>query len=121
MSFTLTQIAPQHARLAMPARLDSSQAQAFRSAIQQLLSGSLKRLELDCTDLEYLDSTGLGLLTLARGEAQVVGSTVTLTNIRWPGAVADVLMLVHFDQLFPMTFQETPGSTSTGPIPFPGR
>lgn len=117
MSFIHTQVASQHTRLTMPSRLDSTQAQPFRSAIQQVLAGGLKKLELDCLHLEYIDSTGLGLLTLARGEAQVVGGTVSLTNIRWPGTVADVLMLVHFDSLFPMTFNEAPGSHTGGPIP----
>ena len=121
MSFVTTQIALERFRLTMPPRLDSTQAQAFRTAIQQLLAGSLKQLELDCTGLEYVDSTGLGLLTLARGEAEVIGSTVSLTNIRWPSAVADVLMLVHFDQLFPMTFLDVQGHHPAGPIPVVGR
>ena len=116
MSFTHATISPQHARISLPPRLDSTQAQPFRNAIQQALSTRLKRLELDCTALEYLDSTGLGLLTLARGEAEVSGCTVLLTNVRWPGPVADVLMLVHFDHLFPMTFLETPGQPAPVPL-----
>jgi len=74
--------------------------------MQVALSRAPRLLTLECHELVYIDSTGLGLLTLAKGEAERVGCKIALNHVPRPGAVADVLALVHFDSLFPITYLE---------------
>ena len=106
MSFKTTPLGQLSYAMALPDRLDSASSQTFHSAIQEVLGRSPRQLQLDCAQVQYIESTGLGLLTLAKAEAERIGCQVSLTNVQRPGVVADVLTLVHFDHLFPITFTE---------------
>lgn len=106
MSFLTKPIGQMAFAITLPTRLDSAVATTFHTTIQDVLGRSPRQLQLDCREVEYIDSTGLGLLTLARSEAGRIGCQVSLVDVPRPGVVADVLTLVHFDHLFPITFTE---------------
>lgn len=74
----------------------------FRKVVRDALARSPRELVLDCAQLSYIDSTGLGLLTLARNEAGRLGCTVSLNNVK-NAHTRQVLEMVRFDQLFAFT------------------
>lgn len=91
--------------LVLDSTLGAEVAPAFRDLIREALSHSPKTLELDCSSLTYIDSTGLGLLTLTRSEATRLGCNVKLTNVN-NGHTRKVLELVKFDQVFSISYAD---------------
>lgn len=85
-------------RIALGQVLDAEQGAAFRKNVQQALVRNPQLLEIDCNQLTYIDSTGLGLLTLARTDAQRIGCKVSLTGVK--SHPRKVLDMMKFDQLF---------------------
>jgi anti-anti-sigma factor len=79
--------------------LASEAGAMFRGLVREALTRSPKQLHIDCTLVTYIDSTGLGLLSLARTEASRQGCQVRLVNVP-AGHPRKVLELVHFDKLF---------------------
>ena len=55
-------------------------------------------IEIDFSDVDYLDSSALGMLLLARERGASNGRPVRLANCR--GMVADVLRIANFSKLF---------------------
>ena len=82
--------------------LTADMASAFKRLVQEALAANPKDLVLDCSSLTYIDSTGLGLLTLARGEAMRNKCNVSLDNVNH-AHTKKVLQLVKFDKLFKIT------------------
>ncbi len=87
--------------LSLDQTLASEVGAQFKSLIRDALARTPKELHLDCRRITYIDSTGLGLLSLARTEAGRQGCTVKLINVP-QGHPRKVLELVHFDRLFGM-------------------
>jgi HptB-dependent secretion and biofilm anti anti-sigma factor len=71
---------------------------AFRQAVKESLATSCKTLEIDFAKVDYLDSSALGMLLLAREEASVAGQSIVLLNCQ--GTVGQILALANFQKLF---------------------
>lgn len=99
-----------HVTLVLPETLDAQQGHAFRQAIRDALTRSPQEMTLDCGKLTYVDSTGLGLLSLANTEAKRLGCKVVLSNLS-NGHVRKVLELMQFDRLFTIE-----GASSDGKV-----
>ncbi|MBI1308967.1 MAG: STAS domain-containing protein [Proteobacteria bacterium] len=99
----LTDKLPATVTVVMDTTLNAEEASTFRAMVREALASSPKELVLDCSVLSYVDSTGLGLLTLARSEAARIGATVKLHNVN-NGHTRKVLELVRFDQMFAITY-----------------
>ncbi len=78
--------------------LDTAAAPATEKALQPLLDSKGKDIVIDCTELEYIASSGLRLLLGILKQAQEVGSRVVLKNVN--DVVKDVLDLTGFVALF---------------------
>ena len=63
-------------------RLDLPSAAELRSAIDAELDRRPARLVLDLTEVEFLDSTGLGVLVAAQRKATAAGSQIVLAGAR---------------------------------------
>lgn len=94
-------LSPQSVGLTLGDSLGASDAGHFRDKTREALNRSPRELFLDCTNLTYIDSTGLGLLMLAQGEAAKFGCMVKLANVV-NSHVRHVMGLMQYDQLFPM-------------------
>ena len=75
----------------------------FKEHVQTVVQAQAKRLELNFEDIEYLDSSALGMLMLAKHEADAKGCTVVITHLK-DGHARKVLELVQFDQLFAIEY-----------------
>lgn len=78
--------------------LDTAAAQEAEVALKPLLQPQGKDIVIDCTDLEYIASSGLRLLLNVLKQAQSVGSRVSLKNVN--EVVRDVLDLTGFVSIF---------------------
>lgn len=78
--------------------LDTAAAPETEKALQPLLDSKGKDIVIDCTELEYIASSGLRLLLGILKQAQEVGSRVVLKNVN--DVVKDVLDLTGFVALF---------------------
>ena len=70
----------------------------FRRVTKEQVAGQCKAIEIDFADVDYLDSSALGMLLLAREQAMAAGKTLSLANCR--GAVKGVLDIANFQRLF---------------------
>ena len=78
--------------------LDTAAAQETEMALHPLLQCEGKDIIIDCTDLEYIASSGLRILLSILKQAKIVGSRVVLKNVN--EVVYDVLSLTGFVSIF---------------------
>ena len=78
--------------------LDTAAAQETERALQPLLDSNGKEIVIDCTELEYISSSGLRVLLSILKQAQLVGSRVVLKNVN--EVIRDVLDISGFISLF---------------------
>ncbi|MFA6061836.1 MAG: STAS domain-containing protein [Gallionella sp.] len=80
-------------------RFDFNDHRSIKSAYEPALQqAEVKRLEIDLADIEYLDSSALGMLMLMRERVLAAGKTVVLSK---PSkTVAQILDIANFSKLF---------------------
>ena len=78
--------------------LDTAAAPLAEKALQPLLECKGKDIVIDCTELEYIASSGLRLLLGVLKQAKSSGSRVVLKNVN--EVVKDVLDLTGFVSIF---------------------
>ncbi len=77
-------------------RIDASKAPQFKDEITQRIEGGHTKLLLDFSMVEFIDSTGLGVLVsclkrLGKGDMSIAGAK---------GAVSRLFTLTHMDKVF---------------------
>ena len=78
--------------------LDTAAAPETEKALQPLLDAQGKDIVIDCTELEYIASSGLRILLGILKKAKEVGSRVVLKNVN--DVIKDVLDLTGFISIF---------------------
>ena len=79
-------------------RLDTPAAVKAQQEIGPLLENADKDIIFDCTNLEYISSSGLRLFLTIRKEASVKGGKVIIENIN--DEIRKVFMMTGFFNLF---------------------
>lgn len=79
-------------------RLDTPAAVKAQQEIAPLLEQADKEIVLDCTDLEYISSSGLRLFLTVRKETAAKGGKVIIKNIN--DEIKKVFMMTGFFNLF---------------------
>lgn len=79
-------------------RLDTSAAVQAAEDVKPLLEVQNKEIILDCTELEYISSSGLRIFLSIRKEAATHGSKVIVRNIN--ADIRQVFMMTGFVSLF---------------------
>ncbi len=80
-------------------RLTSFETGALRDSISRLLQQGHKDIILNLTDLQYLDSSGIG--ELARVYVSVVKQSGQMKVIGLSSKIEEVLKITHLYQVFP--------------------
>lgn len=75
-------------------------AKAFAERVEKITTDRKGALILDLSELEYLDSTGVGLLVAAYRRFQPIGRELILVNPQ--RRVLSGLRVTHLDSLFPI-------------------
>lgn len=97
MEINVTQAAS-GTRIELKGRFDFQAHQPFRRAIDGLLSSGQNKITVDLSAVNFIDSSALGMLLLARETCEKSGGGIVLDR---PQEYVDkVLKLCHFDQLF---------------------
>ena len=79
-------------------RLDTAAAVQTAEDVKPLLEAENKEIILDCTELEYISSSGLRIFLSIRKEAATHGSKVIVRNIN--ADIRQVFMMTGFISLF---------------------
>lgn len=80
----------------MPKRFDFSSSGEFNSAIASALDNP-GAITLDCAELEYIDSAGIGLLVMSQKKAQSRNSKLVMTNLK--PAPKEILGLANLQKI----------------------
>lgn len=96
LDISLSQDAPAWV-LTLKGDLDYGECAAFRTNIDRILAASPASVIVDLSDLEYLDSSGLGLLlAMSKEYGAIGGKLVLLTN----ETVDNILSLTRLNGIF---------------------
>ncbi|MFG1489775.1 STAS domain-containing protein [Oceanospirillum sp. HFRX-1_2] len=79
-------------------RFDFNAHKVFRETYQQLLDDKAKMIVLDLSQVDYLDSSALGMLLQFKEKADMQGTKISLQNCSQ--LAKDVLAIANFDKLF---------------------
>lgn len=79
-------------------RLDTPASVQTSEEVKPLLEAANKEIILDCTELEYISSSGLRIFLSVRKEAATHGSKVIVRNIN--ADIRQVFMMTGFVSLF---------------------
>lgn len=79
-------------------RLDTAAAVPAAEAVKPLMEASNREIILDCSQLEYISSSGLRIFLSVRKEAASHGSKVIVRNIN--ADIRQVFMMTGFISLF---------------------
>ncbi|MFT7433770.1 MAG: anti-anti-sigma factor [Alphaproteobacteria bacterium] len=71
----------------------------FRFYVKKIIDADAKKLSINFQDVEYIDSSALGMLMLAKHETDQHNCELQLSNVK-NGHAKDVLNLVKFNQIF---------------------
>ena len=86
-------------RIAMAGRFDFNSHRQFRQAYEDALQApEVREIEIDLGNVDYLDSSALGMLLLLREKCSNVNKTLALSSCR--GVVLQVLEVANFNKLF---------------------
>lgn len=96
-----TSTADTHFTISLAGRFDFSSHKEFRGAVGQALAAASREIVIDFALIEYLDSSALGMLLIARDKSKEAGKTVALKNARGPAK--QVLDIANFDRIFPIS------------------
>lgn len=95
----LTQVdSDQEAKVAVKGEIDIYTAQHFKERLYQFVDNSTKDIVIDCSDLNYIDSTGLGIFVGALKKARLNGKNICLENIR--ENIRKLFNITGLDKLF---------------------
>ncbi len=87
------------ATLKLGGRFDFHSHRDFRSAYEQhLVKAGVREIIIDFGDVDYLDSSALGMLLLLREKCDAAGRSVVLSGLK--GTVKQVLDIANFGKLF---------------------
>lgn len=75
-------------------RLDTMASADFSTTVDNALAGSPKELEFDCSELEYVASSGLRVFLNAYKRLAATGGKIKLTHVK--SGILDVLKLTGF-------------------------
>jgi len=92
-------VARDAATLHLVGELDVVSAPELRDHVVRLISEGRNHLVFDCDKLEFVDSTGLGVLIGARARCLAANGTVALASVRPP--LHRLLTVTGIDGLFP--------------------
>lgn len=79
-------------------RLDTAAAVPTTEAVKPLMDAANREIILDCSQLEYISSSGLRIFLSIRKEAAAHGSKVIVRNIN--SDIRQVFMMTGFISLF---------------------
>ncbi|MDP2433596.1 MAG: STAS domain-containing protein [Pseudomonadota bacterium] len=93
------EVSGDRATLKLGGRFDFHSHRDFRAAYEKVLeTGAVREIIIHFGEVDYLDSSALGMLLLLREKAEGTGKNVVLAGLH--GTVKQVLDIANFGKLF---------------------
>lgn len=86
------------AKVFISGEVDIYTAQQFKDKLYNIVDNSGKDLVIDCSGLNYIDSTGLGIFVGALKKTRMAGKSIELENIR--DNIRKLFVITGLDKLF---------------------
>ncbi len=86
------------ARIQVTGEVDIYTAQKFKEELYRAVEAVSKDLAIDCGELNYIDSTGLGIFVGALKKARLAGKDIHLLNMR--ENIMKLFVITGLDKLF---------------------
>ena len=93
--------------------VDVSHALVLRGVLGDLLAEPTPRVLIDCSEIGFVDSAGVGLLVTGHRRAQEAGGRLDLAGVQ--PAVAHILQLTRADRLLTVHADVESGITALSP------
>ena len=87
-------------RVVLAGELDAAGCEYLLECVEHQITGGVYKVVIDCTELSFISSMGLGTLIRAHSRMKKKGGEVKLAGVK--GAIATVLTTVHLDRVFHM-------------------
>lgn len=83
----------------MPKRFDYSAGSEFNAAFSAITNSDIasKTIQLDCMQMDYIDSAGIGLLVMAHKKALNNRANISVINTR--PMIKEILLLANLQKL----------------------
>jgi anti-anti-sigma factor len=93
------QVSDSAAVIRLEGRFDFQAHRDFKQCCDSALANeSVRRIEVDFDNVEYLDSSALGMLLMLKERAERKTRTISLVNCK--GTVRNILEVANFNKLF---------------------
>jgi anti-sigma B factor antagonist len=86
------------ARVSITGEIDIYTAQLFKEKLYNVVDSSGRDLNIDCSNLNYIDSTGLGIFVGALKKTKVNGKEIYLENLK--DNIKKLFVITGLDKLF---------------------
>lgn len=91
----------QNVTLRLNGRFDFEARRDFDQAVQQALADANRQVVVNLGEVDYMDSSALGMLLVLRDKASAVGKQVALSEMR--GMVRKIIEVANFHKLFELS------------------
>ena len=84
----------------MPQRFDYKASAAFNASLAAAindLDGADKKVVIDCAQMEYIDSAGIGILIMAHKKSQNANARLSMINIT--SAAKEIIIFANLQKL----------------------
>lgn len=86
------------AKIFVSGEIDIYTSQQFKDKLYAIEDGSDKDLVIDCSELNYIDSTGLGIFVGALKKAKLAGKNIQLESMK--DNIKKLFIITGLDKLF---------------------
>lgn len=86
------------AKVFVSGEVDIYTAQQFKDKLYSVVDNSSKDIVIDCSGLNYIDSTGLGIFVGALKKTKLAGRNIHLENIK--DNIKKLFIITGLDKLF---------------------
>jgi anti-sigma B factor antagonist len=100
MEMTMTESGPGTAILKPVGRLNMASAPHFKEGVTVALDRGLTRIVVDLSEIDFMDSSGLGAIINGLKSTREQGGDLRLAAVSWQANL--VLKLTNMDQVFGM-------------------
>lgn len=85
-------------RIVLSGEIDIYTSQSFKSELYEVVESCKGNLYIDCKDLTYIDSTGLGILVGALKEVRKDNNNIYICNLK--ENIKKLFLITGLDKLF---------------------
>ena len=97
-AISTTQIEPDIVVVSIAGRLAlGRECQQVEWAVDKLIDESMKKVVFDLSELNYMDSTGLGIIVMCRGKLETAGGELRVASMQ--PRILELMKMTHLNQI----------------------